>query len=195
MTPLTSLCVFCGSSPGYDPIYENAGKHLGRLLAENGIRLVFGAGGTGVMGAVSRGCLDAGGEVVGIIPQHLVDMEIATPGLTELIVVPDMHTRKRMMFDRSDAFCALPGGFGTLDETFEILTWRQLNLHDKPIILCSINNYWQPFMDIAESMQEKGFIRPGHMDLFRLVSAVEDVLPAARDMIPMVTEEPTPNLF
>jgi uncharacterized protein (TIGR00730 family) len=172
-----------------------AGLALGQVMAENGVRLVYGAGSTGVMGAVARGCLDAGGQVVGIIPQHLVDMEVAMKGLTELIVVPDMHTRKKMMFDRADAFCALPGGFGTLDETFEILTWRQLGLHDKPIVLCNINDYWARFLEIAESMRDAGFIRPANMNLFRVVQTIAEVLPAARAATPEVTQAPQTNLF
>lgn len=195
MTSLTSLCVFCGSSPGTDPAHMAAGREMGQMMAENGVRLVYGAGSTGVMGAVARGCLEAGGEVIGIIPQHLVDMEVAMKGLNDLIVVPDMHTRKKMMFDRADAFCALPGGFGTLDETFEILTWRQLGLHDKPIILCSIKDYWTPFLQIAESMRAEGFIRPANMNLFRVVRTVAEVLPVAREATPIATQAPQTNLF
>lgn len=195
MTTIKSLCVFCGSSPGANPAYVQAGQTLGRLMGEAGIRLVYGAGGTGIMGAVSKGVLDAGGKVTGIIPQHLVDMEAAMDGLDERIVVPDMHTRKRMMFDRSDAFCVLPGGFGTLDETFEILTWRQLHLHDKPVVICNINDYWKPFLAIGESMMKEGFIRPGNLELFTMVNRVEDVLPAANQAIPSVTQEPQTDLF
>lgn len=131
------------------------------------------------MGAVSQGCLEAGGKAIGIIPQHLIEIEAALPGLSELIVVPDMHTRKRMMFERADAFCVLPGGFGTMDETFEILTWKQLSLHDKPVILCDIGGYWQPFVHFAESMKAHGFIRDRHMELFRVVDGVDGVLSAA----------------
>lgn len=180
MTELRSLCVFCGSSPGQDVRYVEAAQALGRMLAEAGVRLVFGAGGVGIMGALSQSCLDHGGTVTGIIPEHLTKAEAALPGLTETIVVPDMHTRKRKMFERSDAFCVLPGGFGTMDETFEILTWKQLGLHDKPVVVVDVAGYWEPFLRFAESMLREGFIRPQNLELFTVVERVEDVLPTAR---------------
>jgi len=180
MTEIKSLCVFCGSSPGKNPRYLAAARKLGTSLANEGIHLVFGAGGVGIMGAVSQACLDAGGTVTGIIPEHLMAAEAALPGLTELIVVHDMHTRKRTMFERSDGFVVLPGGFGTMDETFEILTWKQLRLHDKPVIIADIEGYWAPFLDFADSMLDKGFIRPGNLDLFSVVERVEEVIPTAR---------------
>lgn len=195
MSTLTSLCVFCGASPGSDPQFMAAGRTLGRLLAEAGIQLVFGAGGSGVMGAVSSGCLEAGGRVVGIIPQHLMEIEAALPGLSEQIVVPDMHTRKRMMFERSDAFCVLPGGFGTMDETFEILTWKQLNLHEKPVILCNINDYWKPFVQFAELMLQHGSIRPRNLELFRVADGVEDVLSMIGKTEIFQDAAEAPNLF
>lgn len=195
MTEVTSVCVFCGSSPGARPTYVESAQALGRELADNGIDLVFGAGGVGVMGAVSRACLDAGGRVTGIIPEHLTRIEAPLSGLSECIVVPDMHTRKRKMFERSDAFVVLPGGFGTMDETFEILTWRQLGLHDKPVIIADIEGYWRPFLSFAESMMGEGFIRPTNMGLFRVVERVEDILPAVREEVRSAAETSKADLF
>lgn len=195
MTSIQSLCVFCGASQGNDPVFMEAGRALGRLMAAANVQLVFGAGGSGVMGAVSAGCLEAGGRAVGIIPQHLVEVEAALPGLTELIVVPDMHTRKRMMFERSDAFCVLPGGFGTMDETFEILTWKQLSLHEKPVILCNVKEYWKPFVQFAESMLSHSFIRQRNMELFTVVDGVEDVLAAANRTAVAETDPTASALF
>lgn len=195
MTEVTSVCVFCGSSPGARPAYVESAQALGRELADNGIDLVFGAGGVGVMGAVSRACLDAGGRVTGIIPEHLTRIEAPLSGLSECIVVPDMHTRKRKMFERSDAFVVLPGGFGTMDETFEILTWRQLGLHDKPVIIADIEGYWRPFLSFAESMMGEGFIRPTNMGLFRVVERVEDILPAVREEVRSAAETSKTDLF
>lgn len=195
MSDLKSVCVFCGSSPGARPAYVETARALGRMLAENGIDLVFGAGGVGVMGAVSQACLDAGGRVTGIIPEHLTLAEAPVEGLSELIVVPDMHTRKRKMFDRSDAFIVLPGGFGTMDETFEILTWKQLRLHDKPVIIGDIEGYWKPFLGFAESMLTEGFIRPLNMDLFRVVDSVGAIIPAAREEARAASEKAEADLF
>ncbi|MFA7428948.1 MAG: TIGR00730 family Rossman fold protein [Rhodospirillaceae bacterium] len=195
MTELKSLCVFCGSSPGNDVRYADSARALGRALGEAGVELVFGAGGVGIMGAVAQACLDAGGAVTGIIPEHLTQAEAALPGLTETIVVPDMHTRKRIMFDRSDAFCVLPGGFGTMDETFEILTWKQLGLHDKPVVIVDVAGYWKPFLTFTESMLTEGFIKPRHLDLFSVVARIEDVLPAARREVLTADEEAHESLF
>lgn len=180
MSEIKSLCVFCGSQTGVDPLYREAAEYLGRQMAAEGIHLVYGAGGIGIMGAVARACLDAGGTVTGVIPEHLMQAEVALPGLDDLIVVPDMHTRKRTMFERSDGFVVLPGGFGTMDETFEILTWKQLKLHDKPVIIADVAGYWAPFLRFAESMMEQGFIRPANMALFSTVQTVEEVIPVAR---------------
>lgn len=195
MSELKSVCVFCGSSPGARPAYMDSARSLGRALAENGVDLVFGAGGVGVMGAVSQACLEAGGRVTGIIPEHLTRIEAPLSDLSECIVVPDMHTRKRKMFERSDAFVVLPGGFGTMDETFEILTWRQLGLHDKPVIVADIEGYWKPFLSFAESMVTEGFIRPTNMDLFRVVERVEDILPAVREDVLKTSKKAAADLF
>ena len=174
---LRALCVFCGASSGVKPIYSKAAEQLGITLARNGIRLVYGGGGIGLMGALARACLDAGGEVTGIIPQHLVDIELSMEGLTERVIVPDMHTRKRAMFDQSDAFVVLPGGFGTMDETFEILTWKQLGLHTRPVIIADIDGYWTPFLRFNESMSSEGFVSSKGLGNYAVVPDVDRILP------------------
>ncbi len=183
MSPLRSLCVFCGSSPGINPAMRVAADTLGHRLAEAGITLVFGAGDVGLMGATARGALDAGGRVVGIIPEHLMRVELPNHDMMELHVVDSMHTRKRMMFDRADAICVLPGGLGTLDETFEILTWRQLALHNKPIILLNLEGYWDPLLTMVDSIIAQGFARDGVKSLFTVVTDVEQVLPTIHGQI------------
>ena len=142
MKDVFSVCVYCGSSSRVSDTYKDAAHQLGTLLGENGHQLVYGGGRVGLMGIVADATLAAGGSVVGIIPEHIQVLEVEHTGLTELLVVDSMHTRKRMMVDRSDAFVVLPGGLGTLDETFEILTWKQLRLHDKPIVVANIDGYW-----------------------------------------------------
>lgn len=180
---LKALCVFCGSSLGVEPGYREAAERLGRHLAEAGITLVFGGGHVGLMGAVAGSVLKAGGRVIGVIPDHLLKVESPFREISELIVVDSMHTRKRRMFDLADAFCILPGGLGTLDETFEILTWKQLHLHNKPIILANIEGYWVPWMALFESAVDKGFVQPGAQRLFSLVDNVDDILPCAQQEI------------
>ena len=167
-----SVCVYCGASSGTSESFINIAKELGRELAERGIRLVYGGGGIGLMGAVADATMAAGGQVVGIIPQHLERAELGHRGLTELKIVDTMHTRKRMMFDMSDAFVILPGGMGTLDETFEIITWRQLGMHDKPIILINHDSYWEPFLGLVDHVIDNGFARPAARQLFSVVGSV-----------------------
>jgi len=168
---IKSICVFCGASVGKDPAFRAAAEDLGRRLAENGIRLVFGAGHVGMMGTVADAVLAGGGEAIGVIPQFLRDRELAHEGLTELHVVDSMHTRKRMMFDLSDAFIALPGGLGTLEEVFEMVTWRQLGRHTKPIVLISTNDYWQPFDALVNRVVENDF---AHGDAHSYFTTVPD---------------------
>ncbi len=167
-----SVCVYCGASSGTSESFVNIAKELGRELAGRGIRLVYGGGGIGLMGAVADATMASGGQVVGIIPQHLERAELGHRGLTELKIVDTMHTRKRMMFDMSDAFIILPGGMGTLDETFEIITWRQLGMHDKPIILVNHDNYWAPFLGLIDHVVDNGFARPAARQLFSVVGSV-----------------------
>src|SRR5690625_5063415 len=174
-----SLCLYCGSSPGANPAYLQAASDLGQFLAERQIRLVYGGGRVGLMGAAADSCMRAGGEVLGIIPDFLLRHEVGHTGLTELQVVDTMHERKMRMAEHADAFCILPGGLGTLEELFEVLTWRQLGLHDKPIILLDIAGYWEPLIQLIRRQAEEGFLRSEHLALLcriREVRELEDAL-------------------
>lgn len=182
MAKIRSLCVYCGASARVAQVHRDAAAELGRLLAKAGIRLVFGGGRVGLMGVIADATLQAGGEVIGIIPDHLVRLEVGHANATELIVVRTMHERKQKMADLSDGFAVLPGGLGTLDETFEIITWKQLRLHDKPIVLVDIANYWKPLAGMVEHMIKEGFVQPAHRRLFGVVDKVEDVIPALEAM-------------
>ena len=159
------ICVFCGSSPGRRPSYAAAARELGALFARRGIGLVYGGGNVGLMGVVADAALASGGEVVGVIPRPLVDRELAHARLTQLIVVDSMHERKRRMHDLSDGFIALPGGFGTLDELFEALTWAQLGMHRKPCGLLDVDNFWEPLWQLVERQTAEDFVRPHHKKL------------------------------
>lgn len=178
MVKITSLCVYCGARPGTDQAYAQEAVRLGQLLAERGITLVTGGGHVGLMGICADAVLDAGGRVVGVIPRHLMGRELGHRGLTELLVTDDMHSRKAKMFEIADAFAVLPGGLGTLDETLEMVTWRQLGLHDKPIVLVSIGGYWTPLLAVIERIIEAGFAGPDARALVKMVGSVEEVLPA-----------------
>jgi hypothetical protein len=180
MEHLSSLCVYCGSAVGADPIYRETAVRLGRLMAENRIRLVFGGGRVGLMGVLADAVMEAGGSTVGVIPRFLETREVGHRGISELHIVDSMHTRKQLMFELSDAFAVLPGGFGTLDETFEIITWRQLRLHDKPIMLVDANGYWQPFLRLIDHVIREGLARPECRQLFTLVPDVDEVIAALR---------------
>jgi hypothetical protein len=175
MTSIKSLCVFCGAAVGDKPAYPAAAGALGDMMARRGIQLIFGAGHVGMMGIVADAALAAGGEAVGVIPQHLVDRELAHNGLTELHVVASMHARKQKMFDLADAIAVLPGGFGTLDETFEVITWKQLGLHDKPVLLINTEDYWRPFVDLIANITRSGFAHADHAELFTLVGTPEEL--------------------
>ena len=176
---LTSLCVFCGSQAGLDPVYASAAATLGQELAQQSISLVFGGGRVGLMGVVADNVLAGGGHIVGVIPTFLKDKELAHPRANEMVVVPDMHTRKRVMFERSDAFCILPGGVGTLEEMFEIVTWRQLYLHNKPIVVLNTAGYWDNLVALFDRMIGAGFAHQGHEALITVVDDPKDVAPAA----------------
>jgi uncharacterized protein (TIGR00730 family) len=176
----TSVCVYCGSSTGNHPRYRDAAETLGREIAENGLRLVYGGGGVGLMGVLCDSVIRHGGKVTGIIPGFLREREAHRGGLDELFVVESMHERKQMMFERADAFVILPGGFGTLDELFEMVTWRQLDLHDKPIVLVNVAGYWDPLLGLVKRQVDEGFVRPRHLDLLQLVAGPLDVIPALR---------------
>jgi uncharacterized protein (TIGR00730 family) len=172
MTPITSLCVYCGSSRGTNPAYLKIAQELGGDMAARGIRLIYGGGRVGLMGACADAVMAGGGEVIGIIPQHLQDREIGHSGLTELKVVDNMHTRKRMMFDLSDAFCVLPGGLGTLEELFEVVTWRQLGIHDKPIIVLNAEGYWDRLVGMIDGIIGDGFAQPAVRQYFSVANSV-----------------------
>src|SRR5450631_4465206 len=180
MSKIRTVCVYCGSGPGTNPRFVEAAVGLGKALAENGIRLVYGGGSIGLMGAVATSVLDHGGNVTGIIPDFLTARENALTRVQEMIVTPDMHERKRLMFERSDAFVALPGGIGTLEELVEQLTWQQLGRHSKPILLANIDQFWEPFFTLIAHMCATAFIRPTlAVDLLQ-ADRVEDILPRLR---------------
>jgi uncharacterized protein (TIGR00730 family) len=182
MPKIRSLCVYCGASSRVGPVHREAAAKMGRLLAEAGIRLVFGGGRVGLMGVMADAAIAAGGEIIGIIPEHLERLEVGHRGSTELVVVGSMHERKQKMADLADGFAILPGGLGTLDEAFEILTWKQLRLHDKPIVLVDVAGYWKPLVALIDHMIKEGFVQPAHRRLIGVVARVEDVIPALEAM-------------
>jgi hypothetical protein len=177
MNKIKTVCVYCGSGPGTNPHFVEAAIALGKAFAENGIRLVYGGGSIGLMGAVATSVLDHGGTVTGIIPDFLTTRENALKRVQEMIVTPDMHERKRLMFERSDAFVALPGGIGTLEELVEQLTWQQLGRHAKPVLLANIDGFWEPLLALLAHMRATEFIRPTlAVDILK-AERVEDILP------------------
>ena len=177
MSKIKTVCVYCGSGPGTDPRFVEAAVALGKALAESGVRLVYGGGSIGLMGAVATSVLDHGGTVTGIIPGFLTARENALRRVQELIVTPDMHERKRLMFEHSDAFVALPGGIGTLEELVEQLTWQQLGRHSKPVLLANIEGFWEPLLALLAHMRETQFIRASlSVDILK-AERVEDILP------------------
>ena len=191
MTKIKSLCVYCGSSDTGPASHRAAAASLGRQMAQAGIELVFGGGRVGLMGIVADAALRAGGRVVGIIPEHLVRAEVGHAKVSELLIVETMHERKQAMFQRSDAFAMLPGGAGTLDETFEILTWKQLALHDKPIIIANLDGYWQPFIDLIEATIANNYAKPSFRNFYNVVDRIEDILPAlAAAPAPQLADQP-----
>ncbi len=173
-----NICVYCGSGPGSNPAYLAAARTLGHSMAVQGIGLVYGGGSLGLMGEVARATLDGGGRVTGIIPAFLSQREQMLHDASELIVTEDMHQRKMLMFQRSDAFVALPGGIGTLEELVEQLTWAQLGRHDKPIIVANIEGFWTPFLHLLAHMKSDAFIRPGLDIRFVVVDRADKILPA-----------------
>lgn len=191
MTLIRSLCVYCGSARGRSPRYVAAAKELGEAMAERQIRLVYGGARIGMMGEVADAVMANGGAVVGVIPEHLQTTEVGHSGITELKVVESMHVRKKLMFDLSDGFVVLPGGYGTLDELFEIITWRMLKLHDKPIVVLNIDGYWDRFQELIDHLIDEGFARPDSRQYFSVVSSVGrlfDLLEQPADI--QVTEHP-----
>ncbi len=178
MTEITSLCVFCGSKKGQDPVHEQAARRLGIIMAERNVKLIFGGGRIGLMGVVASAVLDGGGEAIGVIPEFLKDLEISDDSVTEQIITGSMHERKKRMFELSDGFVALPGGLGTLDETLEIVTWKQLRLHSKPIVVLNTGGYWSTLEDLVRRTIEGGFAHQAVEELFSVVDSPEDVFKA-----------------
>ncbi len=176
MQQVTRLCVYCGSAVGQDSRYEAAARELGQALATAGIELVFGGGRVGLMGVLADAVLTSGGRAVGIIPERLRNAELAHRGVSELVITGSMHDRKRLMAERADAFAVLPGGIGTLDETFEILTWRQLGLHNKPIFLIDVAGYWQPLRELFDHLAAHGFTAPLVPRLLEMVTSVAELM-------------------
>jgi len=180
MNEIKTVCVYCGSGPGTNPRFIESAIALGKAPAENGIRLVYGGGSIGLMGAVATSVLDHGGTVTGLIPDFLTSREQALTRVQEMIVTPDMHERKRLMFECSDAFVALPGGIGTLEELVEQLTWQQLGRHSKPVLLANIDGFWEPLLALLAHMRATEFIRPSlAVDILK-AERVEDILPRLR---------------
>ncbi|WP_280775247.1 TIGR00730 family Rossman fold protein [Rhizobium sp. SG_E_25_P2] len=179
--PIRSICVYCGSQPGKDPSYMEAGRALGKSIAENGMRLVYGGGTRGIMGAVASGVLSHGGKVIGIIPEFLMDKEASRHSLgslTELVVTEDMHQRKHRMFEEADAFVTLPGGIGTLEEIVEIMTWGQLGRHRKPMVFANVNKFWEPMLELLNHMSGEGFIHTSHLVKPMVIDQIDDIIPS-----------------
>jgi uncharacterized protein (TIGR00730 family) len=200
MSAIKSICVYCASGPGNNPAFMEAAMQLGRILAQNGIRLVYGGGSVGLMGALADAVLDHGGAVTGVIPDFLVNREHMLVRVQERIITPDMHERKRVMFERADAFVALPGGVGTLEELVEQLTWAQLGRHKKPILILNTAGFWDPLCTLIDRMEQLDFIRAGMTVSLLVAERVEEILPklfeaaravseAEKQMIPVAAEK------
>ena len=195
MSTLKAVCVYCGSGPGTNPKFIESARSFGRILAKNGIGLIYGGGSIGLMGAIADSVVDHGGTVTGVIPDFLKARELMFRRAQEMIVVHDMHERKRLMFERADAFVAMPGGIGTLEELVEQLTWAQLGRHKKPILIANIEGFWDPLCELLARMREVAFIRPGLSVDVLVADRVEDVLPrliAAARAVSEAEKEMTP---
>lgn len=186
MTKPSSLCVFCGSKTGTDPAHAAAARRMGELMAKEGVRLVFGGGRIGLMGVLADAVVAGGGKAVGVIPDFLMELEVEHKGVDEIIVAASMHERKTRMFELSDGFVVLAGGLGTLDEAMEIVTWKQLQLHAKPVVVVNTGGYWSALSDLFARAVEGGFAHPGVMDLFTVVDTPDEVLAA-------IAAAPTPD--
>jgi uncharacterized protein (TIGR00730 family) len=186
---MRSVCVFCGSSAGEKPVFREAAGIVGQTLARRKLRLIYGGGNVGLMGAVADAVLAAGGEVVGVIPQALLEKELAHEGLTELIVVQSMHERKALMADRADAFLALPGGYGTFEEFCEVLTWAQLGLHAKPCGLLNVDGFYDALLGLFDRAVDEGFLRTEHRSIVTCGTDVEDLLDLFATYQPPVLEK------
>lgn len=192
MSTIRSICVYCGSSPGNSPIYVEAGRTLGKTIAEAGLTLVYGGGLKGIMGAVANGTIEAGGNVTGIIPRFLIRKEAGDEAgldhLDEVILTEDMHARKHAMFERSDAFVALPGGIGTAEEIVEIMTWAQLGRHEKPMVFGNVAGFWNPMLALIDHMKAEGFIHSQHMVRPLVVAEPARIVPAILDAARQTTD-------
>jgi uncharacterized protein (TIGR00730 family) len=188
MADIRKVCVYCGSSPGTDPAFIAAAVRLGQLLAENQIGLVYGGGTRGLMGALARSVHDNGGEITGVIPEFLQTKERPFADPNDVVVTRDMHERKRIMFERADAFVALPGGIGTLEELVEQLTWAQLGRHKKPIVIVNINGFWDSLTEVFTHMNRMGFIHSGVLLGYMVVQSIDDVLPALLAAVAKIPE-------
>jgi uncharacterized protein (TIGR00730 family) len=199
MSTIQSICVYCASGPGTNPAFVEAAKSFGRIMAEDGIRLVYGGGSVGLMGAIAESVLAHGGAVTGVIPDFLVNREHMLVSVQERIITRDMHERKRVMFERADAFVALPGGVGTLEELVEQMTWAQLGRHKKPILILNVARFWDPLVALLDQMEDLEFIRRGMTVKYLVTERVEEILPrlieaaravseAEKEMAPAVAE-------
>lgn len=182
MAKIKSLCVYCGSSDRGSPTHHDAALRLGGLMAKAGIRLVYGGGRIGMMGRIADAVMERGGEVIGIIPQFLEQVEVGHSGVTQLIVTDNMHDRKQKMAEMSDAFLIMPGGLGTLEETFEILTWKQLGLHQKPVIIADIEGYWHHLTELIDHMIAENYAKAENRALFQVIDSIDELLPALSAM-------------
>lgn len=181
MSKIQSVCVYCGSSTGRDPVYAESARLLGASIAAHGLRLTYGGGARGIMGAVSDAVSQNGGKVLGIIPRFLIKKEAAPSklgALSEVIVTENMHERKRLMFENADSFVALPGGIGTVEEIVEIMTWAQLGRHNKPMVFANIDGFWDPMRALIEHMRAEGFIHSGHLMRPQFISEISKIVPA-----------------
>jgi uncharacterized protein (TIGR00730 family) len=192
MSPARTLCVYCGSGNGRNPAYVAAARQLGEAMAKAGIGLVYGGGSLGLMGEVARTVLGNGGHVTGIIPEFLANRERMLTDVNDLVVTPDMHSRKMTMFARASGFVALPGGLGTLEELAEITTWAQLGQHRKPIILCNIAGYWDPLVTLLDHMRAEAFIREGLEFQMDVVARATDVIPAFEQRVRLSPDKAQP---
>ena len=187
---IESVCVYCGSSANVDEVYKKSAVDLGQLLVTESWTTVYGGSRVGLMGLLADSALDAGGKVIGVMAENLVHYELDHKNLTEIHIVPTMHQRKQMMVDLADSFVVLPGGIGTMDEFFEVITWKQIGLHDKPIVVVNLNGYWDNLLALVEGLGKEGFMRSGHSHLFTVVDSIEGV-PDALKAAPKERFDPT----
>lgn len=189
MATIQSICVYCGSGNGHADIHVAAARDFGAAMAKAGIRLVYGGGGIGLMGALAQSVVDHGGKVLGIIPDFLKRKEMSLDAEMDLVTVPDMHTRKMRMFSEADAFVALPGGIGTLEELVEQLTWSQLGRHAKPVAIANIGGFWDPLRVLLDHMKDEGFIRPGLAVKYAVVDEVRDIIPTLQAAVAKLPQD------